>query len=225
MDSLRADGSVSATMGAMTVSDSARRRPRAFWNDARFFLGIALIAASVAGVWFVVAAARQTTPVYAVTRTVVSGETVTASDIRQVDVALGSASDAYLSAAVPAEGMVATRTLPAGELVPQDALQTRADAETTVVVLRSAVEVPASVQKGSVVEVWSAAQVERGVYDTPRVLVDDATVVSVSRDDSMIGGGGVLLEVLVPRSDVAAALAAMTDQSALSVVPASGSGR
>ena len=40
--------------GVMTALDTARARPRAFWGDARFFLGILLVVASVAGVWFVV---------------------------------------------------------------------------------------------------------------------------------------------------------------------------
>ena len=48
-------------------------------------------------------------------------------------------------------------------------------------------------------------------------------MVSVSRDDSMIGGGTATLEVVIPRSDVAAALEAMSDQSALSIVPAASS--
>jgi hypothetical protein len=39
----------------MTTLEPVRPRPRAFWGDARFFLGILLVIASVAGVWFVVA--------------------------------------------------------------------------------------------------------------------------------------------------------------------------
>ena len=49
-------------------------------------------------------------------------------------------------------------------------------------------------------------------------------VVSVTRDDSMIGGGAAALELVIPRSEVAATLAAMADESALSVVPTSGAG-
>jgi hypothetical protein len=91
-------------------------------------------------------------------------------------------------------------------------------------VVHSAVDVPASVDAGTVVEVWSAPLVEHGEYDVPRILVADATVVSVSRDDSMMGGGAAALELVIPRADVAATLAAMADQSALSVVPTSGAG-
>jgi hypothetical protein len=39
-----------------------------------------------------------------------------------------------------------------------------------------------------------------------------------------MGGGAASLELVIPRADVAAALAAMADGSALSVVPRVGSG-
>lgn len=174
---------------------------------------------SVAGVWFVISASRQTAPVFAAGRTIVPGETVSGDDLRVVDVALGPLGEAYLRPDALTDGLVATRTIESGELVPQSAVGAASAARTTSVVLRSAVDVPASVQAGSVVEVWAAPLVEPGTYDVPRILVADATVVSVTRDDSMIGGGSAALELVIPRADVAAALAAMADQSALSVVP------
>jgi hypothetical protein len=209
----------------MTAIDSARPRPRAFRGDARFVLGILLIVASVAGVWFVVTAARQTVPVFAATRTIVPGEAVSQSDVRVVDVALGQLEEAYLAPDALDGGLVATRTVEAGELVPQSAVGASSAAATTTVVLRSAVDVPASVAAGTVVEVWEAPLIERGSYDAPRILVPDATVVSVTRDDSALGGGAAALEVVIPRADVAAVLAAMADESALSVIPTAGSGQ
>ena len=212
-------------MVGMTALESARPRPRVFWADARFFLGILLIAASVAGVWFVVSASRQTAPVFAATRTIIPGETVARDDVRLVDVALGQLEGSYLTAEALDEGLVATRTVSEGELVPASAVDAVAAAATTTVVLHSAVEVPMSVEAGSVVEVWVAPLIERGSYDIPRILVADATVVAVTRDDSMIGGGAASLEVVIPRADVAAVLAAMADESALSVVPSAGAAR
>jgi len=209
----------------MTAIESARPRPRAFWGDARFFLGILLIAASVVGVWFVVSASRQTVPVFAATRTIVPGEAVAGTDLRLVDVSLGQLEGAYLTADALETGLVATRTVAEGELVPQSAVGASAAAATTTVVLHSAVEVPASVDAGSVVEVWEAPLIDRGTYDVPRILVADATIVSVTRDESMIGGGAAALEVVIPRADVAAVLGAMADESALSVVPTAGTAR
>lgn len=208
----------------MTVSDPVRTPRRAFWGDARFFLGILLIGASVAGVWLVVAAARHTVPVYAAARTIVPGETISPGDLRVVDVALGSLVDAYVAPDDFDEASVATRTIPEGELVPLASIGAPESARSTSVVVRSALDVPQSVAAGTVVEVWAAPLLEQGRYDAPRILVADATVVSVTRDESMIGGGAAALELVIPRADVAATLAAMADESALSVVPTAGTG-
>jgi hypothetical protein len=208
----------------MTAADPARPPHRPFWGDARFLLGILLIVASVAGVWFVVAAARQTAPALAAVRTLVPGESVTRADLREVEVALGSLGDAYVSPDALADGLVATRTVTAGELVPAGALAGESRMRTTNVVVHSAVDVPAAVDAGSVVEVWAAPPAEAGDDELPRILVADATVVSVTRDESMMGGGAAAVELVIPRSDVAATLAAMAGESALSVVPAAGAG-
>lgn len=204
----------------MTVADTVRPPRRPVWGDARFALGIVLIAASVAGVWGVVSAARQTTPVYVAARTLVPGDAVGSADLRVVEVALGQAEGAYLSPEVLSEGSVVTRTVPEGELVPQAAIGDASALRTTNVVIRSAVEVPAGVGAGSTVEVWAAPLIERGDYDVPRILVADAVVASVTRDESAVGGATASIEIVIPRAEVTATLAALADGSALSVVPA-----
>jgi hypothetical protein len=209
---------------SMTATEPARRPRRVFWGDARFFLGILLIVVSVAGVWLVVAAARTTVPVYAAARTIVPGEAIAPSDVRVVEVALGALADAYVRPEGLDAASVATRTIHAGELVPEASVGDAEASRTTSVVVRSAVDVPGSVEAGAVVEVWAAPLLEPGEYDAPRILVADATVVSVTRDDSMMGGGAAALELVIPRADVAATLAAMADESALSVVPTAGAG-
>ena len=213
-----------ATMDAMTAADAVRSPRRAPWGDARFLLGILLIAASVAGVWFVVSAARQTAPVYAAVHTIVPGQAITADDVRAVEVGLGQLGEAYLAPEALDAGLVATRTIAEGELVPAAAVDEAARSGTTNIVVQSSVEVPAAVGAGTVVEIWAAPLLDGGDYDAPRILVADATVVSVTRDDSMIGGGAAALELVIPRSEVATTLAAMADESALSVVPSVGAG-
>ncbi len=211
-------------MGPMTTVESVRAPRRAPWGDVRFLLGILLIAASVAGVWFVVGAARQTAPVFAAARTIVAGEAISGADLEVVEVALGQTGSAYVTPDALVDGMVATRTISAGELVPTASVGDAAQARTTSVVVRSSIDVPASVEPGSVVEVWSAPLLEQGDYGAPRILVPDATVISVTRDDSMMGGGAAALEIVIPRADVASTLAAMADEAALSVVPTTGAG-
>jgi hypothetical protein len=209
-------------MVVMTVAASPRPGPRPFWNDTRFLLGVLLVVASIAGVWLVVAATRQTVPVLAADRTIVPGETVSSSDLRVVDVALGQLDQVYLGPDALVEGAVATRTVGAGELLPADAVGTDGATRVTTVVVRTAVDVPASVATGSRVELWHAPPAEGGAYGVPRILVPDATVASVTRDEGVLGASQASLELVIPRSDVADALAAQSDGSALSVVPVGG---
>lgn len=209
-------------MRDMSDHSTARPRPRAFWADIRFLLGIVLVVVSVVGVWLVVSAARQTAPVFAAARTIVPGDAVDAGDLRVVEVALGQLQDAYASPATLAPGAVATRTIPAGELVARDAVGDAATVQTTHVVVRTSTALPAAVAPGSTVEVWSAPPLDRGRYDTPRILVASATVVSVSDDESMMGSSGPAVELVIERADVAEALAAISDGSSMSIVPTAG---
>lgn len=194
-------------------------RPRAFWTDARFILGIVLIAASVAGVWLVVAGSRQTAPVLVASRTIVVGDELAAADLRVVEVALTALGDTYAVPGSLEPGAVATRTIPEGELIPTSAVGGPDAVRTTTIVVSSATAVPAAVEPGSAVELWSAPQTERGVFDEPRVLVPEATVAAVREADTVMGQAAASLEIVVDRADVAAALGAIADGDALSIVP------
>lgn len=203
------------------IAVGARPRRRGFWTDARFFLGVILIVASIAGVWAVVAVSRQTSPVYAAAHTIVPGQKVTAADLTVVDVSLGRSAAAYLAPGTGLDDAVATRTISAGELVPTAATVPAAQSEVTTVVVHSSVTVPSSVVAGTAVDLWAAAATDGG-YETPSILIPNATVASITHDDSMIGGGADAIELVIPRADVAGALAAVAAESALSVVPAGG---
>lgn len=209
----------------MSEHTAARPAPRAFWADLRFLLGIALIVASIVGVWLVVAASRQTVPVFAAARTIVPGQVVDADDLRVVDVALGHLETEYASPATLVPGAVATRTIPSGELLPQAAIATADRLRTTTVVVHSTTEIPAAVVAGTSVEVWSAPLLDRGAYDTPRLLVPAATVVSVAADDSVMGTAGAAVEIVIERAEVADTLAAITGGASLSIVPIAGAAR
>ncbi|QLD12597.1 SAF domain-containing protein [Microbacterium oleivorans] len=201
------------------MSASPAPRPRAFWTDARFLLGIVLVVVSVAGVWSVVAIARQTVPVLAAGRTITVGETLEAHDLRVVDVSLASLREAYLAPGELEPGAVAVRTIGDGELVPTGAVVGHADLEVTTVVVSLGHAVPASVAAGSRVEVWHAPQQERGVFDEPRILVADATVRDVRVADGVMAQATADVELVVDRSDVAPTLAAIARGDAISVIP------
>ena len=196
------------------------RTRRAYFVDVRFIVGIVLVIASIAGVWALVATSRQTTPMLQATTTIVVGEALDSDDFQVVEVGLGALADEYLAPQDLTAGMVASRTLSRGELVPTSSVTAADSARTTTIVIPSAAAIPAGVKEGTVVELWQAPLKDDGrTFDTPRILVADATVATVAESEGMLSQERTDVEVVIDRADVAAVLEAMTGGAAISLVP------
>lgn len=201
------------------MTSAAVARPRPFWADIRFLLGVVLVIVSIVGVWLVVDAARQTVPVLAADRTIVVGEPLRADDLRVVDVALGSQVGAYVTPGSLAPGAVAARTIADGELVPAAAVAAPDDLGVTTIVVTVTQGLPAALAEGTSVEVWHAPQGESGAFAEPRVLVGEATVRAVHEPEGVMAAGSASVELVLDRGDVAAALGAIARGDSISVVP------
>ncbi|MET1053343.1 MAG: SAF domain-containing protein [Mycetocola sp.] len=196
------------------------RRPRRIGFDPRLVIGVTLILGSIVGVWGVVQAADTSSPVLVASSTLSVGDTVTSSDLTVAHLRLDASGEHYLTA-VPAAGLTVTRTIFAGELVPRSAVRTDAEVEVSAIVVPSALALAASVETGSLVDVWAAEQQDDGSFAPPTVIVSDVSVVRVVEEQGLVAAGsGERVEVLVPTGRVAALLAALSDDSAISIVPA-----
>ncbi|MFC6354843.1 hypothetical protein [Luethyella okanaganae] len=195
---------------------------RTFWFDPRFAIGIVLIAASVGGVYVVVASADDSARVYAARDALTVGQRIDTADLVVTNVRLGSARGEYLDAGVvPEGGLVVVRSVAAGELVPASAVGSSADADMTSVVVIASGRLSATVAAGARVDVWAADRLEQSRFGPPTVLVDSAEVVRVLEPEGLIAdGGGEAVEITVRRGRVAAVLEAIANGDALSVVPA-----
>lgn len=196
-------------------------RRRAFWIDPRFAIGVALVAASVAGVYAIVANAERSILVYAARTPLVSGSALHEADLVATTVRLGGADRLYLTPdRLPDDGAVLSRTVAAGELVPASALTRASAASQTSIVIPVAGELPAAVAAGASIDVWSAQQKARGQYGPPAVLIAGATVVRVVHSNGIVADrNAVSVEVRVPAGKVAGALAAIANDDAISLVP------
>lgn len=198
-------------------------KPRRFWFDPRFAIGLVLVVVAVAGTAFVVGAADTTVPVYGARSPLAIGERVMADDVIAVNVRLGGADDLYLVPGdIPAEGLVVTRAVAAGELVPASALGTVAGIDVTTIVIPLDAQLSEAVRPGAGVDLWAAAEVEGGTFGPPAVIVPAASVVRLVEPTGLVvddSAGSV--EILVPRPRVARVLEAIANGDALSLVPAS----
>ncbi|QTX05224.1 hypothetical protein [Agromyces archimandritae] len=187
--------------------------------DPRLLIGVGLVVASALGVWALVASLDDSREVYVATGTVTAGTTLDSADLAVERVRLGANAERYLTPeSLPENGVIVTRTLFEGELVPASAVDDaeRAGTATIVVPTRDA---PASeIVVGALVDVWTAELGERGAVATPEVLVEAAEVSAVGESSGMSSGSSV--ELLVPREKVSAVLEALAAGDVIDLVSA-----
>ncbi|WP_400993912.1 SAF domain-containing protein [Agromyces sp. GXQ0307] len=188
--------------------------------DPRLLVGLVLVAGSTVGVWALVEALDDTTEVLVAPTTVTAGTRVTLDDLRVESVRLGGLADGYLAPAdVPGGGLVVTRTVREGELVPAASVAEGDTAGTATVVVPTRGPLARGTAPGAVVDVWAAGELERGVFEPPVVLVAGAEVAAVLDGDGMVAGDGPSVELLIPRAKTAALLEALASGDAIDLVP------
>lgn len=203
----------------------ARPRRPSRWRqglDPRLVIGVAIVIASVLGVVAIVRTADRTVDVYATAEALTPGTRIESVDLVIRQVALGAAESHYLrGGSLPDSGVVVTRTVQAGELVPAAALGEASSDEHTAVVVPLAAPPSRTVDAGGEVELWSAPAARAGDDAAPpSVLVSAATVVGLIDDQSLVrGASSVEIELLVPRAQLAAVLQAVAADAPLAVVP------
>ncbi|MFC5929167.1 hypothetical protein D6T64_14140 [Cryobacterium melibiosiphilum] len=197
--------------------NSTRKR---FWVDPRFAVGLVLVVASVAGVSAVVVRAERTTTVYAAGSALIVGDRLHAADLVLLDVRLDSAADLYLTPdQLPAEGVLVTRTVVEGELVPASAVGAVEGELLTSLVVTLRGLLSESVTAGSVVDVWAAPQEDNARFAPPGILVPGATVVRLVENTGMLTSTQTpMVEILVPKSAVSTVLEAIANDDAVSIV-------
>jgi hypothetical protein len=206
----------------MTQRDAAPKRAK-FWFDPRFAIGLVLIVASVAGVFAILTASDSSELVLSARDPINPGDIITVSDLVATSVRIEGASQTYLIAEdVPDEGLVVTRPIAAGELVPASAVGSTAGLRQASVVISVSGRLAASIGPGATVDLWAARELESGLYGPPIVVVSSATVVRIVESDGLVVDDSAgTVEVLVPRLRIARVLEAIANEDALSLVPTS----
>ncbi|MGB3257176.1 MAG: SAF domain-containing protein [Ornithinimicrobium sp.] len=212
------------------LSSQARRLKRPSWRDARLLIGVLLVLLSVlAGSWLV-AAADDTTPVFAASTTLLPGEEVTEADLETVSVQLDEAVGSYLHADDGlASGTFVTRTVQPGELVPADALGSARQAKDKTVSVPIDPAASATLSVGTVVDVWVSRRdaEEAGVrYVDPELLLVGAVVAKVPASGSGlgVGVGRAAVAIVVPADEVAPVISSVDQEARITLVPAPAAG-
>lgn len=192
---------------------------RARWTDVRLLIGVALVAIAVVGTARVVASADRTEPMFAARDTLAPGTVIGESDVVVVHVRVG---DGYIPADEPAPwGMVVTRTIGEGELIPVGALVDAASYRSRPVAVTTSQHLGDDIAPGSIVDVWITRE---GVAGPESVLVADGLVVDqVERaEGAFASSADETVYVMVPARDVGEFLAALAGDGDVTVVGIAG---
>lgn len=205
-----------------TVTPSTERRARRY-RDPRLVIGLALVTVSIAAVVGIVALADEGEEVLAAPRLLVEGERVEVGDLEPRRVVLGIDGHGYLTAAdLPETGVIITRTIGAGELVPLSAVGDERGPRSTTVVVTLSTALGATVRPGDRLDLWAAPAEEAGRFGAPAVIASGAQLVrTIAPEGIAVSSEAGRVELLVPRRDVARILFALANGDALSAVPAS----
>ncbi len=165
---------------------SATRLTRARWLDARLLVGLLLVLVSVVVGAKVVADADQRVQVWSVTRDLGVDTPLSGGDLRATSVNLSGATGRYLSAAQDLDGMVLTRPVGRGELLPVAAVaQGDGGRQRRIVIEVDRVGV-AGLRKGRVVDVYVVPESPSGAPPAPPDLV----LAGVTVGEDVASGGG-----------------------------------
>lgn len=186
-----------APAAGLPASPPATRHRAGAWKDPRLAVGVALVAVCALLGATVLGGADATVGVWAARVPLSDGQALTAGDLVRREVRFGDQADAdrYVSAddAVPA-GTVLARDVGPGELLPRAALGTVGRAAAVEVPLSVPAEaVPATLQPGSVVDVWVtpdpdlAADVSEALDAESVLVLGRVRVLSVSRAGGSLG--------------------------------------
>lgn len=190
--------------------------------DLRLVIGVLLVVASAVGVFTLVTSADRSVAVFAAREALLPGDRIREADLVQASIRDDGTADLYLTpAGIPDGGLVVTRTVGQGELVPLSALGDPAGGRLTSVVVTMDGQLGAAIGPGSRVDVWAAAVEEGERIPTPDVIVEGAIVVRLVASESIVAGRQTTaIEVLVPRDETGRLLEVIANGDALSIVAA-----
>ena len=204
-------------------SPRAGRLASPSWLDTRLVLGVLLVLVSVVVGARVLSAADRSQLVWSAGSDLAAGSSLSADDLRPVQVRLFDRSGAYLPAtAEPPVGYVLDRPVAAGELLPRQALRRPGDDVdlrlVTVPVLPG--HYPPELAKGQQVDVWATADDDAGAAageaagearGASRLVLPRLTVQYLPSQGGGLGGTTPERSVVlvVPPDDVESLLSAM----------------
>lgn len=192
------------------------RRPA--WRDPRLIVGLALIAVSIILATSIVSAARGGATVYRATQAILPGDVLGSHNIAPTRLDVDTS--VYATADALAPGATVSEEVAAGEILRVSSIADTSAATARRLVITVSDSLPASVQAGDQLDLWSVQQ-SSGVQSGQGAvhLGVRATLVRVLEQTTSIAAKGTRIEILVDEASVGAVLEATAGKSSLAALP------
>lgn len=209
---------------------TASRLPRARWLDARLLVGLLMVLLSVVVGAKVFADADERVQVWSMTRDLGADSPLTGDDVEAAAVRLDDVAGSYVSATEDLDGLVLTRPLGRGELLPVSAVAPAGSLDQRRVVIEVDRFGVAGLARGRVVDLYVVRATAADESAAPPELVLAGVTVGedVRSGGGAFGGSGARTGVtlLVDQEEVPDLIDAVANGSVYVVqVPGSGSTR
>ena len=192
------------------------RRPA--WRDPRLIVGLALIAVSIILTTSIVSAARGGATVYRATLAILPGDVLGSHNIAPTRLDVDTS--VYATADALAPGATVSEEVAAGEILRVSSIADTSAATARRLVITVSDSLPASVQAGDQLDLWSVQQ-SSGVQSGQGAvhLGVRATLVRVLEQTTSIAAKGTRIEILVDEASVGAVLEATAGKNSLAALP------
>ncbi len=182
-----------------------------------FIASSLLVVGSMVGAWVLIEQSK-TTEVFLVTKqNLASGTSLTAADLDQIPLSMFEISGSYLQPDALVDGLVLTRPLAAGEVVPVSALTTAELTNWSNVVLTPALELSSQIEVGTKVSIWSSPHLDFQTFGEPDLLATDIEVVKIIEPQGNFADTSKLVELRVPKNSLQYLIGAITNNDALAL--------
>lgn len=182
-----------------------------------FLASSLLVVGSIVGAWVLIEQSK-TTEVFLVTKqNLASGTSLTASDLDQIPLSMFEISGSYLQPDALVDGLVLTRPLAAGEVVPVSALTTAELTNWSNVVLTPALELSSQIEVGTKVSIWSSPHLDFQTFGEPDLLATDIEVVKIIEPLGNFADTSKSVELRVPKNSLQYLIGAITNNDALAL--------
>jgi hypothetical protein len=181
-------------------------------------IGLAIMIASLAGVWFAIQSNDKTEDFLVAAKPASSGSVVTSGSFRVEKLNLAGSSDRYLRPGDVPLGSYLLNTFDVGQLVPKGSVSSSIIDARQPVIISSVMPVPKSLKVGDYVDIWVSAAIESNKFASAVMLVSDAEVTDVMAAAGVLADQAPNVQLLVPVTSVAPILDSIASKGALSLV-------